>query len=263
MPSLDEAKAIAQRLRSLSGGSELVRKAVARELGRLEPIDATELLQHWVVLARSGHEVAIDILPAVTAALELEQEAIPFAGELKRVAEVQDLEQVSALLVEAPPRKEMDAGAAAKADARLFSSTLGQLKSQARLTRNPDVLSKLATYSDPSVIRNVLLNPRLTEDLVVRIAARRPARPEPLTEIWRSNKWSTRHAVRRALAFNPYLPPEIGSKVLPLLNRADLKELAADNAIHPALRDQAKLLLAEPKSLQETKGAAVDGKKVN
>ncbi|HVE81444.1 MAG TPA: hypothetical protein VND93_01295, partial [Myxococcales bacterium] len=95
-----------------------------------------------------------------------------------------------------------------------------------------------------SVVRNALINPRLTEELVVRIAARQPARPEPLLEIWKS-RWSSRAAVRRALVFNPYLPPEIGAKIVPLLSGPELSELASFGSAHPALREQARLLLRE------------------
>src|SRR6185295_2917081 len=135
---------------------------------------------------------------------------------------VQSLPTVADLFPEGPPRQEMTAGAAAKADARVFTQSMGHLKQQARLTRDPDVLSRLATVSNPSVVRQALLNPRLTEPLVVRMAARRPARPEPLVEIWKSPRWSARHSVRRALVFNPYLPPEVGAKIVPLLNSSDL-----------------------------------------
>jgi hypothetical protein len=160
------------------------------------------------------------------------------------MAEVQSLESVADLFEKGPARKELDMGAAAKADAQAFTQSLGHLKQQARMTRDPDVLSRMATVSNPAVIRNALLNPRLTEDLVVRMAARRPARPEPLVEIWKATRWSSRHAVRRALAFNPYLPPEVGAKIVPLLNASDLAELAGDTSVHPSLREQAARLLA-------------------
>jgi hypothetical protein len=62
-------------------------------------------------------------------------------------------------------------------------------------------------------------------------------------EIWKSTRWSSRHAVRRALVFNPYLPPEVGVKIVPLLNGNDLAELAADYSVHASLREQAARLL--------------------
>ena len=139
--------------------------------------------------------------------------------------------------------QEYDEDAAKRADAKLFTQSLGHMKTQARLTKNPDQLARLAVASNAEVVRNVLINPRLTEDIVVRIAARRPARPEPLLEIWRSAKWSSRPTVRRALAFNPYFPPEVGTKIVPLLSVSDLKELSRDNFVHPALKEQAIALL--------------------
>ena len=244
MPSREEAKVVVRRLHALSGSAEIVRKAAARELAKRDPLDANELLHHVIFLARASWEPATCVLSAFVAALGLEAAQIPYADSLRRMAEVQSLESVADLFEKGPARKELDQGAAAKADAQAFTQSLGHLKQQARMTRDPDVLSRMATVSNPAVIRNALLNPRLTEDLVVRMAARRPARPEPLVEIWKATRWSSRHAVRRALAFNPYLPPEVGAKIVPLLNASDLAELAGDTSVHPSLREQAARLLA-------------------
>jgi hypothetical protein len=245
MPTPEQARNLALRLHGLSGGMEILRKAAARELARYDPLDATEMVGHLISLARKGWEPATHVLSAFVAALGMEAAQIPYADELKRLAQVQDLSSVADLFADGPPRQEMDAGAAAKADAREFSQTLGHLKQQARLTRDPDLLARLVTVSNPAVVRNALINPRLTEALVVRMAARRPARPEPLVEIWKSSRWSPRHAVRRALVFNPYLPPEVGAKIVPLLNATDLEELAGDSSVHPSLREQAARLLEQ------------------
>jgi len=245
MPTLDEARTVARFIHALSGGAEVRRKAAARELSRGDPLDANELVGHLISLARGGWEPASCVLSDFMSALEREAEHIPHVGALRRLAHVQSLDTVADLFAQGPAKREMDPDAAARADANAFSQSLGHLKQQARLTRDPDTLSRLATVSDPSVLRNVLINPRLTEDLVVRIAARRPARPEPLLEIWRSPRWSVRHAVRRALVFNPYLPPEVGAKLVPLLNSSDLRELTRDNGVHPSLRAQAARLLEE------------------
>ncbi|HYO53107.1 hypothetical protein [Archangium sp.] len=244
MPSREEVKTVVRRLHALSGSSEIVRKAAARELARRDPLDANELLHHVIFLARAAWEPATCVLSAFVAALGQEAASIPYADSMRRMAEVQSLESVADLFETAPARKEFDEGAAAKADAKVFTQSLGHLKQQARLTRDPDVLARLVTVSNPAVVRNALLNPRLTEPVVVRMAARRPARPEPLVEIWKSPRWSSRHTVRRALAFNPYLPPEVGVKIVPLLNASDLAELVADSSVHPSLREQAERLLA-------------------
>jgi hypothetical protein len=243
MPSREDARDIVQHLRSLSG-DEVRRLAAARTLSRLSPIDATELLHEVIVLAHEDFEAARASLAAFTSALEREAAQIPYAAHLRRIAALSDLDEVEAMFPrESEPMQEYDQDAAKRADAKLFTQSLGHLKTQARLTRDPDQLSRIAVASHPEVVRNVLINPRVTEALVVRIAARRPARPEPLAEIWHSPRWSSRPAVRRALAFNPYLPPEIGTKIVPLLSLAELKELLRDNSVHPALRDQARALV--------------------
>ncbi|ADO74240.1 hypothetical protein [Stigmatella aurantiaca] len=245
MPTQEQARNLALRLHGLSGSAEILRKAVARELARHDPLDSNEFVGHLITLARSGWEPATHVLAAVTAALGMEAAQIPYADSLRRLAEVQSLGTVADLFAEGPARKQFDARAAAKSDAKVFSQSLGHLKQQARLTRDPDLLARLVTMSNASVVSNALLNPRLTEALVVRMAARRPARPEPLVEIWKSPRWSARHLVRRALVFNPYLPPEVGAKIVPLLNSTDLAELAHDTSVHLSLREQAARLLEE------------------
>ncbi len=255
MPTREQARNLALRLHGLGGGAEILRKAAAREIARHDPLDANELVSHLISLSRSGWEPATHVLSAFVAALGLEASQIPYADALRRLATVQSLPTVADLFADGPARQELDANAAAKADARAFTQSLGHLKQEARLTRDPDLLARLATVSNPSVVRNALLNPRLTEPLVVRMAARRPARPEPLVEIWKSTRWSARHTVRRALVFNPYLPPEVGAKIVPLLNANDLTELAGDSSLHPALREQAARLLEEDPGRRGGEGA--------
>lgn len=239
-----ETRSIVRRLVVLAGGDEVRRKAAARVLAELEPTDAATLLQEVQRLARQGLAEASEAMAAFSRALELEADEIPHVRLLRRAAELAGAQSVELLFSEGEAAMAYDATAAARADAKLFSQPLGVLKSRARLTQNPDEMARFAVASNAAVVRELLRNARLTEDVVVRIAARRPARPEPLVEIWRSERWTTRPAVRRALAFNPYLPVEVGARIVPLLSQADLKELARDSSVHASLREQAKTLLS-------------------
>jgi hypothetical protein len=225
----------------------MVRKAAARLLAKLDPTEATELLHELIAMTRMGHEHARCVLPAFTRALEMEGSTIPYAAEFMRVAALMEQRDVADLMASGAPMREYNLDAARRADAKLFTQSLGYLKQKARVTTNPDELARLSVASDPSVVRNVLVNPRTTEALVVRIAARRPARPEPLEEIWTSARWSVNAAVRRALVFNPYLPPAVGSKIVPLLAAVDLQEVVDDGSVHPLLREQAARLLGLPR----------------
>ena len=232
-----------QRLASLGGGHEVLRRAAARTLGELDAPAATELLTEVMRLSVERWEPAMRVLPAFMRALENDSDVIPHLAQLRQVATLYQQEEVSIVFTEGAPVQEYERDAAARADSRLFTLPLGVLKSRARLTRNPDELSRFAVASNAAVIREVLKNPRLTEELVVRIASRRPARPEPLEEIWRSPRWNTQPAIRRALVFNPYLPPELGVKIVPTLAQADLRELARDMQVHVSLRELAGRLM--------------------
>lgn len=247
--SRTQAEALAAKLKAVGADPEIARRSAARELLVMDAAEVVAVIAALFAHARSGDALARAALAPVTSSLRADPHLRARAPELGHAATAAGLSTVAALFAEGPARLELDPTVAAKSDAQAFSMTLGHLKSLARMTRNPDQLARLAAMSDPTVVRNALMNPRLTEAGVVRIASRRPARPEPLLEIWRSPRWSMRHSVRRALVFNPYLPPEIGAKIVPLLADADLRELASAGALHPALRAQAQILRAASEPL--------------
>jgi hypothetical protein len=238
----EPARALVAKLKAVSGDAEIAWRAAARELLVLESDELIATLGNVIRLSRAGDSDARAALGPLTTCLRADPHLRTRAPELSLVAERLGPPVAATLFAEGPAQLALDARVAAKADAQAFSMTLGHLKSLARLTRDPDQLSRLCAMSTADVVRNALLNPRLTEPGVVRMAARRPSRPEPLVEIWRSPKWSSRYPVRRALAFNPYLPVEVGAKIVPLLTDEDLRALAAAGALHPALREQARIL---------------------
>jgi hypothetical protein len=241
MASLDPS-CFSKTMVALGRDPQIARLYALRELGRHEAGEILSLLEALLARTRVGDAQARDAIGPTMGALLSE----PLKGrreEIERRALEEERTAVTALFTGAAARQEMDKDVAAKNDAQAFSQTLGHLKTMARLTRNPDQLARLALLSDPTVVRNALINPRLTEQVVVRIAARRPARPEPLIEIWSSPRWSARLEVRRALVFNPYLPPEIGAKIVPTLGDADLRQIARDGSLHADVRAQASALL--------------------
>lgn len=128
-------------------------------------------------------------------------------------------------------------------DARVGRAlTLGERKSLAR-ARNRDVLDRMLRDPHPAVIRNILGNPRITEDDVVRLAARRPTYPDVQAEIARSPKWTTRPRVRLALVQTPFTPPAISVPLLPMLVRPELDQVLAATDIPPIVRSAAVDLL--------------------
>jgi len=113
--------------------------------------------------------------------------------------------------------------------------TLGERKS---LARRPDrsMMDRLFSDPHPDVIRGLLRNPRVTEDDVVRLAARRPGRAEILTEVARSPKWVHRTRVRLTLLLNPSTPLEIAAPITGLLVRQELKLVAEATHVADGVR---------------------------
>lgn len=113
--------------------------------------------------------------------------------------------------------------------------TLGERKS---LARRPDrsMMDRLFTDPHPDVIRGLLRNPKVTEDDVVRLAARRPGRAEILAEVARSPKWVHRARIRLTLLLNPSTPLEIAAPITGLLVRQELKLVAEATHVADAVR---------------------------
>jgi len=116
---------------------------------------------------------------------------------------------------------------------------LGVRKSMAR---RPDLaaIESLMLEQDPSVIHNLLNNPRTVEYMVVKMASLRPTCAEALEEIGAHPKWSVRYSVKKSLAFNPYSPPRMVHAILPTLLLQDLIDVTLSTVLHPDVRSGAK-----------------------
>lgn len=120
--------------------------------------------------------------------------------------------------------------------------TLGERKALARKPTRA-MMDKLLCDPHPAVIRNLLNNPRVTEDDVVRLAARRPALPDIIAEIARHRGWSHRPRVRMAIVQNPGSPAELAVPMVRLLIRPELLQLLAAADVPAIVRAAAKELL--------------------
>lgn len=144
--------------------------------------------------------------------------------------------------VPAPP------GPADPCDAPLATTSAGRpltLGERKALARRPDrfMLDRLLRDPDPAVIRNVLGNPRITEDDVVRLAARRPGFAVVLEEVAKHPKWSGSLRARLALVLNPYTPTSVAVPLVSLLLRHKLREVAMATTLPALVRAAAVELL--------------------
>ena len=120
--------------------------------------------------------------------------------------------------------------------------TVGERKSLAR-SPNRRAFDKLLADPHPLVIRQLLENPRLVEDDVVRMTARRPARLEVLEAIAQHGRWLSRPRVRLSVLFNPGSPPALSMPLLAVCTRNELSEVLHHSESSPVLRSAALELL--------------------
>ncbi len=226
---LADAHALAQRLAVLPEHAMRV-AALCEQLLSREPEAAAWLLD---ALATSGRAGGPPYDLSLLAAIELAgSDRIPYAQRraIFEAAERCGLESCKELLFSSRP----DDGAAEEAAAPrplvpgTRPLTLGERKSLARSWKR-DVLERLLVDPHIDVVDLLLRNPRLTEDDVLKIATARRASAAVLELILHNRRWACRSRVRRALLFNPNLPEAHALRLVGLLNRTELRELAGDN----------------------------------
>ena len=119
--------------------------------------------------------------------------------------------------------------------------TLGERKSLARC-HDRELIARVLRDPHPAVMKILLNNPRLTENDVLRLCARRPVASDVLREVFRSARWIVRYPIKLALVLNPYTPLDISLQLAPLMHEQDKRRVieAADLApeLHEACRQR-------------------------
>lgn len=109
------------------------------------------------------------------------------------------------------------------------------------------VLARLRRDPSVRVVRAFLDNPRATESLVLPLLAHQDAQPEVLRAVARHRRWGLRYEVRLALCRHPHTPLVVSLGLLGHLRKADLRKIAAETRVPPAVRRKAEVLLGAPK----------------
>ena len=119
---------------------------------------------------------------------------------------------------------------------------VGERRSLARRP-NRHSFEKLLADPHPLVVRQLLQNPKLTEDDVVYLATRRPARLVAIREIVSTPRWLSQPRVRLAILLNPGSPSSMTMPLLVLCTRQELSELTQATDASLVLRVTARELL--------------------
>lgn len=244
---MEEARILAEKLKRkiISVRDLSIRRAViAAELADIDVELLAHTLDYFVEQASSGSPHYKDVLSSLGDFSEL----VKRAGR-EKIDALYDYcvrecrNNVATMLRRIPPKRVAeDHPEDVYIDRDLKDLALGARKTMGR-TGNRDLINRLLHDQDPSVIEQILTNPGITEDHVVRIAAKRPTNGDVLRKIGNSNRWGLKYRVRRALVFNPYTPTELSINFLRLLMRQDIAEVAADEALHFELRMHARRIL--------------------
>lgn len=238
-----EARAAIAALAAIEDAS-LRRGALLARLGGLAPDAAAHLLDGLLALAAQrvpGAQEAV-LLLADTSGVAAALGQSRMAAILEAARDAGRIEVVR-LLLERRSRRTGDGPDAQPERTSMDHVPLGWRKQLGRIGSR-DVLDRLLYDQQPSVIENLLANPRLTEREVVRIAAHRPTSAAILAVVFRHPRWLARYRVKRALALNPYTAPAQATSLLPSLLTQDLETVAADETLHPDVAAAARALLA-------------------
>lgn len=237
-PSFERAEAIVAATRSIAE-AELRAAYVKSVLRDADIIELAAALDRWCARAEQAEPAAREALVALVDALQdpalgpvvqrLREEAVGVPHlALERL--------VRYPLTAGPVRDVSDPDEERVPDyGRGRPLTLGERKS---LARRPDrlMIGKLLGDPHPEVIRELLSNPKLTEEEVLSLASRRPCRPDVLTQLARTPRWTHRPRVRMALVLNPDTPLNVAGPLAGLLVRQELRLVATSTTVTPVLR---------------------------
>jgi methionine synthase I (cobalamin-dependent) len=216
------------------------------ELSSRPLVEVARALDALSGAAEQADPIAREVLGAVVTVLA-DPGAADLADALRKLSEHEALLALGRLVrrrtrgEHAPDRPVVDERTlATSSSGRVL--TLGERRALARRPSRA-ALDKLLSDPHPMVVKNLLQNPRLTEDDVVRMAARRPAFPDVIGEVARHPMWSQRARVRMAIVQNPGAPAELAVPLVRLLIRPELHQVVSAPDVPAVVRAAARELL--------------------
>lgn len=210
-------------------------------LEALVPWDAARLLNALCEQNERGSQPGREAMMAVALSI-IALGDCPLVSSLRSEAKSAGLLSLDRLLRRSPPpvRNDVPVEALPVPDYGTGRElTLGERRS---LARRPDRrrFDRLLLDPHPLVIRQLLTNPMLTEDDVVKLAVHRPARVEAMRELSFSVRWLSSGRVRAALLLNPGSPESITIPLLALCTRPQLRALLCAPDIPLSIRATAR-----------------------
>lgn len=216
--------------------------AVAREFFRWGPVVSVEALHrfHEGLVETQARGAYMGVLRLFISPKELPYH---LKQPMYTYARKQGYVSISHCFLRPPAQRKRGTGECLSPDPPEGDKTLGERRALAR-SLDRLVITRVRRDPDPMVVRNLLKNPRLKEEDVVRIASSRPVRAQVLVDISQHRTWLNSPKVQLTLALNPFTPTYIVMALLPLLNLRDLREMSGDHKLHVVVREASAYLVS-------------------
>lgn len=228
------------------------RQLLLEQLRSMQPGDALAFFAEVLAGAATRQAACLVALEAIHEAILQGQDQGPvyeLLAEVYCLAREEENEGVARLLMITKPQRGPVEPEAVHGDLELSQLSLGERKFLAR-GHDRTRLDRLLLDPEPSVVRNLLRNPHLTEPDVIRLAARRPTRTE-IQKVIHASRWGSRYRIRLALVCNPYTPTDLSLKLVGFLLHKDLRAVRNDGNLHELVREEAKRLLKKRRKEKE------------
>ncbi len=217
---------------------------LGRWLGRLPPDAVVSVLAALLERAEQrepGSELAVE---AILCAELRESWDEGLSRKVQSLARSEGHFDLAAMLLELPVLDERFRPAGTKLPKDLQKVPLGVRKAMAR-RQDIHLMERLLADPDRSVIANLLDNPRLTLQEVIRLAAGPDVREDVLEAIAVHPRWIPRYRVKVTLACNPLTPTRVSVGLLRLLMAPELRALSRDGRVSAIVSRRAGEILRE------------------
>ncbi|MDR3567585.1 MAG: DUF4388 domain-containing protein [Syntrophobacteraceae bacterium] len=149
-------------------------------------------------------------------------EAMRFIDETSEEADPKQAESRAESLLQKVQKKNISE--------KIRLALLGEKEARAILIRESNRMIQLA----------VIANPKITDGEVAAIACSRQVDVEVLRRIAADREWIKNYSIRLSLTINPKTPVAISRKLVPTLNRQDLRNLSRSKSVSNLVANEAK-----------------------
>lgn len=210
---------------------------------KVSATSAAFAIEELLVHTRLKNADATAVYLALVELLVHDDRMIAVRDEWRREAFKRGMDEVCYLLMEPSLAVVAEDDEEPQLHPQLQELTLGEKKAFARKAREQDI-DKFANEVDPRILEILFRHPALKSAWMVRILAKRPQRPEVFLTAAQFSRWLALGDVQKTIVFNPYAPPGLAIKLLPLLKFAEIVEAADSQQLAASVRAYAARLRA-------------------